>query len=877
MKNKTIFLTILIFALRFSSAQITPSMTIPYPLPEYNGTYEDFGTNHLFYPNDGEIRFANADQTDAKSTVKFYTMNTYPKKYLLRDNTLSYLHYKTKPTTTSGGADSLQRIDIKWQNGNAGAFLARVDTQNFAKLNYFTQWFSSSGRTDVKGGAAIACQSIYPNIDLVYTSNNSGLVMFFIVYPGGNYKNIQMNVAGAKATSIVSNKLKIDANWESSGFEKPQMYQYTYVSGIVTPVNIANASWSSIGSNKYEFTTTSSFSSSLPLIIQVKQANATQFDTPGLDWSTYFGGSARDFLVRTHTDANNSIYAAGYSESPAIGFPQGPGVTTNPNGIGDGTIAKFDNIGILQWTTFVGGSGFDMFHDFAINGTSIYCVGKCASNNMPVVSKVGATNDNTFGGGNWDAFICELSFNPLVPAVQNNWLTYVGGNGNEEYNACKFDGSGNLFCVGAGSSTNMTVAGTGLGAYTQTFTVSQLTVNPSSTDGIIASYNSSGLQTWFTFYGTSSLGANAYNHAGDHLYDLAINGTDLYVCGEAGGTNLPNSYNTKTNSNYYGGILAHFNTSGQAFTNGASWTSGNACNNAVEIYGGDVFLAGTTFTGMTTVNSGLYYYDATLSGASDASFIVYNNGAVQHCSYFGGNTNDSGMDIAFTSNGLILLAGGTTSGTFPNTSFANMYYATITPIQGWYSTDHYIAAFQKFSTNITWCSNLGSNQYESNYLSTAYDNDFGLATTAIALDSQNNLYVAGCSDSPNNYPLDEWYSGISYFQPLNNSVSDGTMTRILVTDLNAIVGIEDFKNTKFVIGVYPNPTSKYLAISDNELSAENLQYIIYDANGKKLMVGKLAGNEGKNIDVSSLPPGMYIINVSNGDKTYHNKFIKSAN
>ena len=108
MKTKTILLVSLFFATTFGVAQITPSLTIPDPIPNYNGTYDDFGTNHLFYPNDGEIRFANTDQTSAKDVVKFYTMNTYPKKFLMRDNNLSYVHYKAK-SPSSGGADSLPR------------------------------------------------------------------------------------------------------------------------------------------------------------------------------------------------------------------------------------------------------------------------------------------------------------------------------------------------------------------------------------------------------------------------------------------------------------------------------------------------------------------------------------------------------------------------------------------------------------------------------------------------------------------------------------------------------------------------------------------------------------------------------------------------
>lgn len=877
MKTKTILLASLLFATSFGIAQITPSLTIPDPIPNYNGTYDDFGTNHLFYPNDGEIRFANTDQTNAKDVVKFYTMNTYPKKFLMRDNNLSYLHYKAK-SPGSGGADSLQRIDISWFNSSTSAFLARVDTQNFSKLNYFTQWFGAGGRTSVMGGAAIACQSIYPNIDLVYTSNNSGLVMYFIVYPGGNYKNIIMNISGAKATSIVSNKLKIDANWESSSFEKPEMYQYTYVSNVVTPVNIANANWSNIGTNKYQLNTSSSFSSTLPLIIQIKQANATTIDTPGLNWSTYFGGTGQDLLNKTHVDANDNLYTAGYSQSSNISFPQGPGAILNPNSNGDGAIAKFDNGGILQWTTFIGGSSWDEIHDFDFNGNSIYFVGKTASSSWTMVTKAGATNNNAFAGGTWDAFIGELFINPVTQAIQNNWLTYYGGNGNEELNACKFDASGNFYVVGSGASTNMTVTGSA-GTYTQNFNSAQLVTSPLSTDGIIAKFNNSSLQTWFTFYGTDALGANAYSYPADYLYDLAISGTDLYVCGKSGGTNLPNGLNSKSNASNFDGILVHFLTSGALMTNSAKYTNGNASNYAVETHGGEVYTVGQAYGSMTTVNSGQHYFDSSLSGTSDACFSVHDEwiGTTLHNTYLGGIYDEAAYDILFTNNNLMLIAGGTNSSNFPTNNLNPMYFSTGTPNGFYWANDNFVSCFQKGDTNIIWSSYLGSEVQESSLYPSNTNSAYEMRNTAIAVDSQNALYLLGWSSSYNTFPLDQWTGSPVYFQAQTNSWDDATITRFEVGALNEIVGIKDFENTEFVFGFYPNPTTRTISITNKELSSHDLQYAIYDLSGKKIKAGNFNADWVKEIDVSSLPEGVYIINVSNGRKTYSNKFVKAGN
>jgi len=96
-------------------------------------------------------------------------------------------------------------------------------------------------------------------------------------------------------------------------------------------------------------------------------------------------------------------------------------------------------------------------------------------------------------------------------------------------------------------------------------------------------------------------------------------------------------------------------------------------------------------------------------------------------------------------------------------------------------------------------------------------------------------------------------------------------------NLSSIVGLKDFANTQFSFGIYPNPTSKNLSITNTSIIKDDLRYAIYDISGKKLQAGNIKANEAKNIDVSLLSQGIYIINVSNGIMTYSNKFVRDAN
>lgn len=861
-------------------AQITTSITIPNPLPNYDGTYDDFGQGHLFYSSGGEVRFADKNQGDASNIAKYYTMNTYPKQYLLNNNNIALCYAKcdlSGQQIAVGAPDTLQRIDLEWSKSNPNAFLAKVDTQNYAKLNYFTQWFNSSGRTNIKGSAAIACQSIYKNIDLVYTSNNAGLVMYFIVYPGGDYKDILMHVNGSKSNSIVGNKLKLDANWESTTLEKPQMYQYIInnSTNVASPINVCNASWQTIGGDSYQIGTTTSYNASLPLIIQLKQANTTQVTSnSGLTWSTYFGGWQYDFLTKTHCDGYGNLFVAGYSNSTSQ-FPQGPGVAVNTNNNGDGVIVGFNNSGKILWSTFVGGSSIEEIRDFDFRGNYVTCVGKTGSNDLQVRPKAGAAIDSTYNGGNWDGFIFELSFNATSNTVQKNWLTYFGGNNDEELNACKYNSQGEFFTVGAGASSNMTLVGPA-GSYQQTFNSAQLSsTTPLSTDGIIAKFTNSGLLNWFTFYGTDSLGTNSNNYAADYFYGISVFGSEVYACGKAGGSNLPHRYNAKLVSGDFDGVLVHFSSLGKMNTTDAKYTDGNLVNYAVKVLFDGVYTVGQANSSMSPLNSGLYYYSGSASGTYDACFSMHSSdlSTTIHNSFLGGSIDEAAYDIQITSSNLILIAGGTNSSDFPTNSIGAMYIHGATNLN-----DNFIACVEKNNTNLKWSTYLGSDWQESLQYPGGINFQYNIANTTISLD-YNNVNILGSTTSYNTFPHEPWTGSPVYYQPQKNSnlANDATITRLDLNLMTASVGIKDFKNTEFVYGIYPNPTARIISITNKELANDDLRFIIYDMSGKKLKAGSFKASDNKDIDVSFLTQGIYIINVSNSQKTFSNKFVKVEN
>lgn len=187
------------------------------------------------------------------------------------------------------------------------------------------------------------------------------------------------------------------------------------------------------------------------------------------------------------------------------------------------------------------------------------------------------------------------------------------------------------------------------------------------------------------------------------------------------------------------------------------------------------------------------------------------------------------------------------------------------------SIDNFVSAFGIGNTNMAWSTYLGSPNQETQNL------PYG--GTSIALTSANVLHLSGCSASFNTFPLDNG-AGVPFFQPQNASTnigSTGTITRFDMLGLNTYVGLKDFPNTSFSFGLYPNPTTSYLKIDNIELANQDLRFAIYDLSGKKLAEGQLESGLKGSIDVSFLQHGVYIINVSNGIKTFNNMFIKSNN
>jgi hypothetical protein len=267
-----------------------------------------------------------------------------------------------------------------------------------------------------------------------------------------------------------------------------------------------------------------------------------------LQWNTFLGGSNSDYGYGIAVDTSGNIYVTGYGNttwgSPVLPFA----------GSSDAFAAKLNGSGVLQWNTFLGGSGYDYGWGVAVDTSgNVYLAGESAATwGSPV---------RPFAGF-YDAFVAKFNG---IGALQ--WNTFIGGSGYESGRGIAVDTSGNIYVMGYGNAT--------WGSPIHPFT--------GSDDAFAAKLNGSGALQWHTFLGGSNY---------DYGYGIAVDTSgNVYVTGVSSATwgSPVRPFGGGTNDSF----VAKLNISGalqwSSFLGGSGDDSGLAI--AVDT-SGDVYVTG---------------------------------------------------------------------------------------------------------------------------------------------------------------------------------------------------------------------------------------------------------------------------------------------
>ena len=336
---------------------------------------------------------------------------------------------------------------------------------------------------------------------------------------------------------------------------------------------------------------------------------------PTLSWFTFLGGggSGDDTGYAITVDGSGNVYVAGVSGG-TWGVPLQPF-----SGNLDAFVAKLNSSGVLQWHTFLGGTGGESGIAIAVDSSgNVYVAG---NSNATWGSPVRPFTSNT------DGFAAKLNSSGVL-----QWHTFLGGNGDDYGNGIAVDNSGNVHIAGYSSAT----WGTPVRAFTG-----------SSEDAYAAKLDSAGNLTWNTFLG----GTN-----NDQGNAIAVDSSgNVYVTGISSA-----SWGTPVRAYTSGGdaFAVRLSSTGTLTWNtflGGGGTGSDVGSGIAVDSSGNVYVAGLSVaswgTPVRAYSSGTDTFAARLSSA----------GALTWNTFLGGTGTDQGTGIAVDGSGNLYVSGRSTA------------------------------------------------------------------------------------------------------------------------------------------------------------------------------------------------------------------------
>lgn len=263
--------------------------------------------------------------------------------------------------------------------------------------------------------------------------------------------------------------------------------------------------------------------------------------TGSLVYSTFLGGPNFDSANAVAVDPFGNAYVTGEA---AAGFPTTAGVyqTSSPGG-SNAFVTEFGNNNALLWSTFVGGTSYDIANGIAVdNFGNSYIAGRTYSTSFPNAPPGGAQPATR---GDSEAFVAKL--NLLGSGLL--YFTFLGGSQYDQANAIAVDpASGIAVVAGQTLSTDLSTTAS--------------VVQPGhagANDGFVAKLNAAGTAfVYLTYLGGSR---------NDYINAVAIDSAgNAYVAGQTHSGNFPTSMPVQ--SAIQGNSTSLFRT----LDTGASWT-----------------------------------------------------------------------------------------------------------------------------------------------------------------------------------------------------------------------------------------------------------------------------------------------------------------
>jgi|SRR5579871_885719 len=561
-----------------------------------------------------------------------------------------------------------------------------------ARINFLrgdpTEW-----RTDVPAWNAIAYRSLFPGIDLVYSSVRGRVKSDYIVEPGADPQRIELRYEGGSVRRDTAGGLAISVGTGDFREEAPVAYQD--IGGKRIHVDAAFH----IYADEIVGFRLGTYDPRYQLVID-----------PALSYSTYLGGNGMGAVTSIAVDNAGNAYLAGWTT--AANLPVVNPVQSQEKGSVDAFVAKVGPGGNnLIYCTYLGGRSDDRAFGIAVDsGGNAYVTGWTGSGAFPVVSPV----QSTLGGGK-DAFVAKLNAagNTLI------YSTYLGGAGNDSGNGIAVDASGNAYVAGYTYSSNFPT----MSAFQNS--------NRGVENAFVAKLSTSGGLVYSTYLG--GIGS-------DSAAAIAIDSSgNAYITGGTTSTNFPTASPLQSAS---GGNQDAFITKLNATGNGliySTYLGGSGGEpGAMEAGTGiavdwwnNVYVTGVTDSSNFPVTAGVLQSAYTGGGADAFVVKLASSGAnLIYSTYLGGSSYDYASGIAVDAYGDAYVAGYTGSSDFWSTRAIQPGLAG--------SYDAFLTKMNPAGTGVISSTYLGGSGSDS--------------ANAVAVDALGNAYVAGLTQS-GDFPL----------------------------------------------------------------------------------------------------------------------------
>ena len=290
----------------------------------------------------------------------------------------------------------------------------------------------------------------------------------------------------------------------------------------------------------------------------------------------------------------------------------------------------------LMWASYYGGGTSDIACDVNVDPQGrIYVSGFTSSVDFP--TSAGAIQSKF--AGNIDAFVTR--FDSLG---NQEWSTYFGGSGSEDWARIATDARGGVYVAGYTSSGDLPTSR----PYQD--------VNGGKIDIFILKLNADGRRQWATYYGGSFA---------DECADIAASPDgDLYLTGATFSTNFPvtsTAYQTSNNGDYEGFILSFDQDGNRRWaTYLGGWSLDYATGIALDRRN-MLAVAGYTESSNFPI-AGNAYQTANAEGRYDGFVsMLTTDGSMLWSTYVGGSLEDRASNLDFGPGGDLYIAGFTKS------------------------------------------------------------------------------------------------------------------------------------------------------------------------------------------------------------------------